>query len=544
MKAQPTSGTSQLPDWSSLCLELAPLPMALVEGAGHIVRYVNPAFCRLLDKSAGQLVGIPFSGALPEQDGCMTMLDRVYRTGNSESRSEQQHARPHHIFWSFTMWPVLADGRPVAVMVQVTEDEQLHEKILGMNEALILGSVRQHELTDAADAENARVKEADIRKNEFLAMLAHELRNPLAPIRSMLEIMKRADGDGNLIKPALSTIERQVQILIRLIDDLLDVSRISRDKLRLRREDVDLASVIRHVVDASRPACESARLELTVTLPPQPVYLHADPARLEQVFGNLLLNACKFTRPGGRIWLSAERRGADAVVTVRDSGIGITSDMLPKIFEMFAQGDQTLERTQGGLGIGLTLVRRLVTMHGGSVQAFSGGADRGSEFVVRLPALIEKPESLSPDPPVGEPTPAPGRRILVVDDNHDAANALSILLTQSGNETHLAFDGEEAVAAAAKFRPEVILLDIGMPKLNGYDAARQIREQPWGKDMVLVALTGWGKDEDRRKTADAGFDGHLVKPVEYAALTQLLAGFPAAGRQSPPLRVGKKIESA
>jgi signal transduction histidine kinase len=423
----------------------------------------------------------------------------------------------------------MVEERPAGVMIQVTVTAQFHEKTLAMNEALILGSVRQHELTEAADASNAQIREADVRKNEFLAMLAHELRNPLAPIRYMLEIMKRADGNGDLIKPALGTIERQVRQLTRLIDDLLDVSRISRDKLQLRREEVEFASVIHHVVEASRSACESAQLELTVTLPPQPVYLHADPVRLAQVFGNLLHNACKFTKPGGRISLAAERQGADVVVTVRDSGIGIPSDMLPKIFEMFTQGDQTLERSQGGLGIGLTLVRRLVTMHGGSVQAFSDGVDRGSEFVVHLPALIKKPASLSPEPTIVEPTPITARRILVVDDNHDAADSLSILLKLSGNETHLAFDGEEAVEAAARFRPDVVLMDIGMPKLNGYGAARQIREQPWGKGMVLVALTGWGQDEDRQKTADAGFDGHLVKPVEYAALTKVLASFPMAG---------------
>ena len=374
------------------------------------------------------------------------------------------------------------------------------------------------------------VKEADTRKNEFLAMLAHELRNPLAPIRSMLEIMKRADGNANLIEPALGTIERQVQHMTRLIDDLLDANRISQGNLRLRLEEVKLASVIHSVVEAIRPACESAQVELTVTLPSQPVYLHADPVRLAQVFGNLLHNGCKFSKAGGNISLAVERQQGDVVVTVRDSGIGIPSDVLPNIFEMFTQGDHSLERSQGGLGIGLTLVRRLVAMHGGSVQAFSDGADRGSEFIVRLPTLNKNPELPAPDPTVGEARPVTARRILVVDDNRDAANSMSILLTLSGNETQVAFDGEEAVEAAAAFRPDIVLLDIGMPKLNGYDAARRIREQPWGKVMVLVALTGWGQDENRKKTADAGFDAHLVKPVEYATLTELLSSLPKAGR--------------
>ncbi len=416
--------------------------------------------------------------------------------------------------------------RRAGALVQAAETAQLQKKILAMNQALVLGAVRQHELTEAAEASAAKVKEADVRKNAFLAMLAHELRNPLAPIRFALEIVKRADGDSDLITPALDTIERQVRQMTRLIDDLLDVSRITRDKLELRREEVELASIIHHVVEAARTACDAARHKLTVTLPPQPVYLHADPVRLTQVFGNLLHNACKFTKPGGRISLAAEQQGGEVVVTVRDSGAGIPSGMLPKIFEMFTQLDQTLERSQGGLGIGLTLAQRLVKMHGGSVQAFSEGLGKGSTFVVRLPVLSKKPESLWQAPVAGKAVPQISHRILVVDDNHDAANALAALLRQAGNETHLAFDGAEGVEVAASFRPDVILMDIGMPKLNGYDAARQIREQPWGKGMGLVALTGWGQDEDRKKSADAGFDAHLVKPVDYAELTKLLAGLP------------------
>jgi len=320
--------------------------------------------------------------------------------------------------------------------------------------------------------------------------------------------------------------------MTRLIDDLLDVSRITRDKLPLLQEDIDLAPVIRDVVDSYRSVCESAQLELSISLPPQPVYLHADSARLTQVFGNLLQNACKFTRPGGRVSLDAERKGDNVVITVRDSGIGIAPEMLPKIFEMFTQGDQTLERSQGGLGIGLTLVRRLVTLHGGSVQAFSAGLGQGSQIVVRLP-LIEKPAALPPAPATTEPAALPAQRILVVDDNHDAANALSMLLTLSGNETYLAFDGVEAVGAAAKLRPDVVLMDIGMPRLNGYGAARQIREQPWGTGITLVALTGLGQEEDRQKAAEAVFDGHLVKPVEYTALTTMLGRFSKREPDSP-----------
>ena len=369
-------------------------------------------------------------------------------------------------------------------------------------------------------------KEAGHRKDEFLAMLAHELRNPLAPIRNMLEVMQRADGNRDLIQPALGTMERQLRHMTRLIDDLLDASRISQGKIGLRREKVELTSIVRQVVEASRPYYETAQQELTVALPTQPVYVDADPVRLAQVFGNLLHNASKFSRRGGRVALAGELQGGDVAIAVRDSGIGIPAALLPRVFELFTQGDQTLERTHGGLGIGLTLVRRLVELHGGSVQAASEGVDRGSEFVVRLPVLLEKHEAPSPTPKASAPIASAARRILVVDDNQDSADTLSILLQLTGHQTRLAFDGVEAFEAAKSFRPDVILMDLGMPKLNGFEAARQIRQQPWSKGMVLVALTGWGQEEDRNRTAEAGFDGHLVKPVDFDTLRTLLAGFP------------------
>jgi CheY-like chemotaxis protein len=279
--------------------------------------------------------------------------------------------------------------------------------------------------------------------------------------------------------------------------------------------------VLQQAVEVSSPAMEAARQELTVTLPSQPVYLNADAVRLAQVFSNLLNNAAKFTPQQGRIWLTAERQNSDVVVFVKDTGIGIAPSMLSEIFDLFMQIDHSLARARGGLGIGLTLVRRLVEMHGGSVNAFSEGTDRGSEFVVRLPGVIEPPV-----PAPGKPTDSEmvtGRRILVVDDNHDSAESLALLLGMAGNETRSAFDGVQAVEAAATFRPDVILLDIGSPKLNGYEVARRIREQPWGKDVMLVAVTGWGQAEDREKSAEAGFDEHVVKPMDHAALKALVS---------------------
>ncbi len=375
------------------------------------------------------------------------------------------------------------------------------------------------------------LRESDRRKNEFLAMLAHELRNPLAPIRNAVQIMRLTGGNAEAVHSASEMMERQIGQMVRLVDDLLDVSRISRGKIELRRGRIELASAVNHAVEAIRPQCKSRDHALTATLPPQPVYLNADPTRLAQVVGNLLNNACKFTERGGRIWLTVERERGEAVIRVRDTGIGIAADQLPRVFEMFTQVDTSLERTQGGLGIGLTLVKKLVEMHGGTVEVHSAGIGQGSEFVVRLPILVETAKP-APEPTVSEPTRTTARRILVVDDNWDSAESLAILLELTGNKTHTAYDGLEAVEAAATFKPDVVLLDIGLPKLNGYEAARKIREEPWGKSMMLVALTGWGQEEDRQRSREAGFDAHLVKPVDHAALTKLLA---ETGANAPPV---------
>jgi len=368
----------------------------------------------------------------------------------------------------------------------------------------------------------ADLKAADVRKDEFLATLAHELRGPLAPLHSALEILRLANDDPDLLQHSRATMERQLSHLERLIDDLLDVSRITRDKIDLRRDYVELASVIHQSLEACRPLAESAYHEISLTLPPQPIYLHADPIRLAQVFSNILNNACKYTEPGGRISLTAERQGSDAMIRIQDSGIGILPDKLGSIFEMFAQTDRGSKRSQGGLGIGLWLVRRLVEMHGGSVEALSDGVGHGSEFIVRLPVLIERPVTPLPKPTAEPPTLTP-RRFLIVDDSKDAAMSLAMLLKMSGNETRIAYDGLQAVEAARQFHPDVVLLDIGLPKLNGYDACRRIREQPEGKDMVMVALTGWGQEEDRRKSHEDGVDYHIVKPVDYRVLMSLLA---------------------
>jgi PAS domain S-box-containing protein len=376
--------------------------------------------------------------------------------------------------------------------------------------------------------ENARLyeelRQGDRRKDEFLATLAHELRNPLAPLRNALHIMRLAGDDPAAVEQARNVMERQLRQLVRLIDDLLDVSRITRDKLKLRKERADLAAVVRNAVEIARPLLEEAGHELTVTLPDEPVPVDADAARLAQVFSNLLNNAAKYTDRGGRVWLTAERHGGEAVVTVRDTGVGIPAEHLPHVFEMFAQVDRSLERSQGGLGLGLTIVRRLVEMHGGKVEAHSDGPGKGSTFVVRLPVSGGGPaERQLADGECGSEAAGRPCKVLVVDDDKDTAASLGMMLRIMGHDVRTARDGAEAVEAAGAYRPDLVLLDIGLPKLNGYEAARRIREQPWGKDMKLVALTGWGQDQDRQRAKEAGFDQHVVKPVEPAALEQLLA---------------------
>jgi signal transduction histidine kinase len=378
------------------------------------------------------------------------------------------------------------------------------------------------EAKDALRESQKRLVEADRRKNEFLATLAHELRNPLAPICNSVQIMRLMGLAGEVAEQARETIERQVTNLVRLVDDLLDVSRINSNKFQLRRERVALAAIVQSALETSRPLIETSDQELTVTLPSRTIWLDADLTRMAQALANLLNNAAKYTPERGCIRLSAEQKGNEAVVRVQDTGIGIPQEMLPHIFEMFRQVDTSQDRSRGGLGIGLTLVKSLVEMHGGTVEVHSDGAGRGSEFVLRLPVMNKTAKSRS-NRRVSQTSPATPRRILVVDDNRDAADSLARLLEHSGHCTRIAHDGAEALETAASFRPDVILLDIGMPKLNGYQVAQQIRQQPWGRSTVLIAVTGWGQQEDRSKSERAGFDGHFVKPVDYAALTKLLA---------------------
>ena len=367
------------------------------------------------------------------------------------------------------------------------------------------------------------LQDSDRRKSEFLATLAHELRNPLAPLLNGLQLMRLAAGNEALIEQSRTMMERQLAQLVRLVDDLLDVSRISQGKLALRPEPVDIATVLASAVETSRPVIDEMRHSLQLDVPDAPIMVNADLTRLAQVFMNLLNNAAKYSEPGGEIVVTVTGTNDEVSVSVRDRGIGIAAEQLPAVFDMFSQVEHSIERSRGGLGIGLSLVQRLVEMHGGRIEVHSDGPGCGSEFVVNLPRVVHDvapSTERAPEPPSADAA----RRILVVDDNRDGAETLSMILALAGYETRVTHDGLDALDEVARFHPDVILLDIGLPKLNGHDVCRRVRSSPGGDQMVIVALTGWGQDEDRLRSNDAGFDHHLVKPVEPASLIKLLAG--------------------
>ena len=473
-----------------------------------IIQSWNAAAEQLFGYTAEEAVGQHISLVIPserlvEEDEIIASLKQGKRIEHYETERVRRDGQ--RITVSLTISPIKDDAGNVVgaskIARDVTERKQLEDNLRHL----------------AIDLSNA-----DRRKNEFLATLAHELRNPLAPMSNMLEVVKRADGDSQIIKAAHETLERQLGQMIRLVDDLLDLNRVTHDRLELRRDEVELSSVIEQAVEVARPLVDSAAHHLTIDLPDEPIYLNADRARLAQLFGNLLNNSCKYTRPEGTVSLSAKRAGDEVVVTVKDNGAGIPPDKLDSIFDMFMQVDRTSERSQGGLGIGLTLVKRLTEMHGGSIEACSAGEGQGSEFIVRLPVL-NRPAIQKGHGPDMESDLQPQRRILIVDDNRDSADSLAMLMEITGNKTYMAHDGAEAVEAVEKYRPEVVLLDIGLPKLDGYEVCRRVREQPWGEKIVVIALTGWGQEDDRRKSEEAGFNGHLVKPVDYDQLLELLA---------------------
>ncbi len=476
---------------------------------------VNPGLCHMLGYEREELVGrsVREISHQEEWEPSGEAL-RPLLAGSVESvvmERRYRHKQGHYVSTQTTASLIRdRDGRPASI-VAVVQD-----------------------LTQRKAAE-AALLEADRRKDEFLATLAHELRNPLAPICNSLHILRLAGGDASAHESLLEMMERQVNHLVRLVDDLLEISRITRGKIELRKESVELAAVIRSAVEASRPLIEAGQHRLAISLPPQPVTLEADAVRLSQVFANLLTNAAKHCDDGGQIWLTAQILGGgplsagEVVVSIKDDGPGIPAQMLPKIFEMFTQIDRRGPRAQGGLGIGLALARSLVVLHGGDIQAHSEGPDQGSEFTVRLPLAASAGGDV-PAAAAGVLRAAPALaalRVLIVDDNRDAANSLGLLLTRLGVSAQVVYDGPAALTALSGFHPQVLLLDLGMPGMDGYEVVRQMHRRPELAEVVVVALSGWGQAEDRRKTAEAGFHHHFNKPVDMRKLEALLASIEA-----------------
>ncbi|MGZ5036684.1 MAG: hybrid sensor histidine kinase/response regulator [Usitatibacter sp.] len=462
---------------------------------------VNDSLCRLVGREresllSASMVDVTHGEDRPELE---TLMRRLFAGGIENFVTERRFVGSDGAFIWVKLTLSLAritdthGARAVAVIEDITEQKHAAEDL----------------------------READRRKDEFLATLAHELRNPLAPIRNSLHIFRLAGVQDPAVARVTEMMERQVGHMVRMVDDLLEVSRISRGKIELRKERVELASVMRNAVDTSLPLIESAKHKLTVEMPSEPLVLDADPVRLAQVFANLLNNSAKYTPAGGRIGVEVAVEGSMAAISVKDNGEGIPQQMLGRVFNMFTQVN-TGSRAQGGLGIGLTLAKTLVHLHGGTVEAFSHGPGQGCEFRVRLPLAkpLQQAEEV-PAPRAEEPMLM--RRVLVVDDNHDAADSLGMLLQFLGAEVKVVHDGHAALEAMKTFEPAVVLLDLGMPGMNGLEVARRMREDPVARQATLVALTGWGQREDRRRTTEAGFDYHLVKPADLGTLQSILA---------------------
>jgi signal transduction histidine kinase len=497
------------------------------------------------DDTIGTLIA-KMRGRAPRVHAFGEMVTLLWAEGNSEAaiRLEElwDELGTRHTFSLLCAYPieafrdtahVKAFGDMTALHTNVVPAES-YTQLDGDGQMRLIAQLQQQAATLEAETIQRRHAEAELRKkmeqladadrrkDEFLAMLGHELRNPLAPVTTALQLMRLHSDEPLRTARARETIERQVEHMTRLIDDLLDVSRITRGKIELRHEPVVLATLVARAVEGARPVIDERRHRLTLDLPDAPITLSADPARLEQVLANLLNNAAKYTDVGGRIWLRGREDSGQLVVSVRDNGAGLTQEMRDHVFDLFVQGPEMRDYTRGGLGIGLTLVRRLVEMHGGTIEARSHGPGQGSEFIMRLPVL---PVSHVRPNGIGNHTglaALPKRRILVVDDNVDAADALAELLRDYGHDVSAVHDGASAIEQASLHRPDIVLLDIGMPGFDGYEVARRMRTE-LGLKSTLVALTGYGEARHRRLSRDAGFDQHVTKPVDIEKLESLLA---------------------
>jgi PAS domain S-box-containing protein len=473
----------------------------------------NPGAERTLGYTTEEIVGRPFDLFFSPEDRAAGRPRQELSVAAETGRAADEN------------WLVRRDGTRFWASGVTTPLRDSGGKLRGYAKILRDLSERKR-LEEALRFRAEELAESDRRKDAFLAMLGHELRNPLAPIRNAAEVMRRHGTGDATMKWVHGVIERQANHLARLVDDLLDIARINQDKITLRREPVELSTVVRQAVETTRPQIEARRHGLTVSLPEQPVWLEADPTRLAQVLANLLNNAAKYTDEGGRISLRAEQEPGTngspggVAVRVRDTGTGIAPELLPRVFDPFIQADHSLARTQGGLGIGLTLVRRLTEMHGGRVEANSEGPGKGSEFVIHLPTR-QPPATVRP-PGRGKDGGESGRSVFVVDDNVDAAESLAMVLGLHGHHVRTMHDAQSVLAAAEQEMPEVVILDIGLPQMDGYEVARRLRASPGGDEVVLIALTGYGQAEDKQRAQEAGFDHHVVKPVEPESLERLL----------------------
>lgn len=500
--------------------EQAPSFMALLSGPNHRFEIANPKYLELVGRRP--VLGKTVAEALPEAvaQGYLTLLDDVFASGNAYSTRGARYvaeaapgAPVDERFLDFVYQPIKnADGVVTGIFV---EGADVTARAVA-DAALRASEAKYRELA-------AELATSNRLKDEFLATLAHELRNPLAPISNALAVQRLAPGDIEVIRSTRELMERQLAQMVRLIDDLLDLSRLSRGLVELRRERLSLAGALANAVETSRPLIEQSGHQLTVTLPGEELIVDADATRIVQVFVNLLNNAAKFTPAGGKIALQLSREGQNALVAVRDNGIGLPPEMLQRVFDMFTQVQRSHAQVGGGLGIGLTLVRQLVERHGGRIEARSSGPGLGSEFLVHLP--LASPGALAPATGgaanASRDAPSTGLRVLVADDNIDAAASLVMILSMSGHETRTVHDGQQALSVGREFRPHAMVLDIAMPRLDGHAVCRQLRSEPWGKDLLLVAVSGWGQAEDRQQSREAGFDHHLVKPIEFEALDRL-----------------------